>query len=84
MDLADRFLRGVRYPQSRQIPELSRLGRDGVRPGDDRLEAMTVAAVASRTIGSRLQSWTMRKNGLLTLSGSPRISAPWLTRTAAT
>jgi hypothetical protein len=38
---------------------------------------MTVAAVASRIIGSRPRSGVSRKNGLLTVLGSPRISAPW-------
>ena len=40
-------------------------------------DAMTVAAVASRTIGSGPQSGTSRKNGLLMSAGSPRIKAPW-------
>jgi hypothetical protein len=40
-------------------------------------EAITVAAVASRTIGHRAHSGTSTKNGLLTLAGSSRISAPW-------
>ena len=41
-------------------------------------DAMTVAAVASTTIGNRPHSGTSRKNGLLMLpTGSPRTSAPW-------
>ena len=39
-------------------------------------DAMTVAAVASTTIGQRPHSGTRRKNGPLMLAGSPRISAP--------
>ena len=39
-------------------------------------EAITVAAVASSTIGHRPQWGTSRKNGLLMLSGLSRISAP--------
>jgi len=39
-------------------------------------EAITVAAVASTTIGIRLQSGKSRKNGLSIAFGSPRISAP--------
>ena len=40
-------------------------------------EAMTVAAVASSTIGSRPHSGTSRKNGLLIApAGSSRTSAP--------
>ena len=41
-------------------------------------DAMTVAAVASTTIGNRPHSGTSRKNGLLTLAaGSSRTRAPW-------
>jgi hypothetical protein len=40
-------------------------------------EAMTVAAAARNTIGSRAQPGASRKNGLLMVLGSPRISAPW-------
>ena len=41
-------------------------------------DAMTVAAVASTTIGNRPHSGTSRKNGLLMLlAGSSRMSAPW-------
>lgn len=40
-------------------------------------EAITVAAVASRTIGRRAQLGASRKNGLLMCAGSSRISAPW-------
>jgi hypothetical protein len=39
-------------------------------------DAMTVAAVARRTIGNRAQPGASRKNGLLTVAESPRISAP--------
>ena len=41
-------------------------------------EAITVAAVARKTIGSRPQSGTSRKNGPLTFApGLPSSSAPW-------
>ena len=41
-------------------------------------EAITVAAVASTTIGIRPQCGTSRKNGLLTLcAGWASTSAPW-------
>jgi hypothetical protein len=41
-------------------------------------DAITVAAVASSTIGIRPQWGTRRKNGLLTASaGSASTSAPW-------
>ena len=38
---------------------------------------MTVAAVASSTIGTRAQSGVSRKNGALTAASSPSSSAPW-------
>ena len=37
-------------------------------------EAMTVAAVASTTIGNRAQLGSSRKNGLVRLAGSRRMS----------
>jgi hypothetical protein len=40
-------------------------------------EAMTVAAVARTTSGSRAHSGTSRKNGLLIAVGSARIRPPW-------
>ena len=39
-------------------------------------EAMTVAAAARKTIGSRAHPGTSRKKGLLMLLGSPRTRAP--------
>ena len=39
-------------------------------------EAMTVAAAARNTIGSRAHDGTSRKNGLLMLPGWPRTNAP--------
>ena len=40
-------------------------------------EAMTVATVASTTIGMRAQWGSSRKKGLSMAAGSRRISAPW-------
>jgi hypothetical protein len=40
-------------------------------------EAITVATVASRTIGSRAHEGINRKNGLVIAWGESRISAPW-------
>ena len=40
-------------------------------------EAMTVAAVAARTIGIRAQCGKSRKKGLSMARGESRISAPW-------
>ena len=40
-------------------------------------EAITVAIVASTTIGIRLQSGNSRKNGFSIALGVCRISAPW-------
>ena len=40
-------------------------------------EAMTVAAVAARTIGIRAQCGKSRKKGLSMARGVSRISAPW-------
>ena len=40
-------------------------------------EAMTVAAAARNTIGSRAHPGTSRKNGLRMLLGSSRTKAPW-------
>ena len=40
-------------------------------------EAITVAIVASTTIGMRLQSGNSRKNGFSIALGVCRISAPW-------
>ncbi len=45
--------RGVGHPQPREVAELGGLRRHRVGPGDHAWEAMTVAAVASSTIGSR-------------------------------
>ncbi len=39
--------------------------------------AITVAAVASTTIGNRLQLGSSRKNGLAAAFGECRISAAW-------
>ena len=40
-------------------------------------EAITVATIASTTIGSRPQCGISRKNGLLIAPGSLMISEPW-------
>ena len=40
-------------------------------------EAMTVATVASRTMGIRAQPGRMRKNGFSTAVERCRMSAPW-------
>ena len=40
-------------------------------------EAMTVAAVARTTIGKRAQWGSIRKNGLVRLSGSRRMRSAW-------
>jgi hypothetical protein len=40
-------------------------------------EAITVATVASSTIGIRAQCGMSRKNGFSIACGEPRMSAPW-------
>ena len=40
-------------------------------------EAITVAIVASRTMGSRAQPGSSRKNGFSVAPGTVRISAAW-------